>query len=170
MAKTAAVKKDEEQQSAEVKQIRPAGMIAPNRVSMGEHARNVWTCTAPSGAQPEDFLRPEYWGMVAKTMKPFDHVEVRTDDGTFWGEYLVLASDRTWAKLHPLREVVLPSADAEDISKDYKIEHKGPHLKYCVIRKSDSSIVHEGEQERLGAEQWLSGYLRTIGSPVGKPG
>jgi hypothetical protein len=149
---------------------REAGMIVPNRVQMAEHGRNHFVATAPSGAQPEDFLKAEYWGMVSKTMKPYDLVEVRTDEGTFWGLYIILASDRTWARLHPLLEVRLPSAEAQEISKDYKIEWKGPHMKYCVIRLSDSSAVHEGEQERRGAEEWLSGYLRTIGKPVGVPG
>lgn len=148
---------------------RAVGMAVPNRVQLAEHGRNVHLFTADDGLHPGDFLRPEFWGLVSKNFSPGDHVEVRTDDMTFWGEYLVLANDRTWAKLHPLREVKLPSAEARQVSPEYKVEHKGPHKKYCVIRIKDSSIVHEGEPERLGAERWLESYLRTIGRPAGTP-
>lgn len=162
MAKPEAVSKNAQPKAAEEKPRQP-GMAIPNRVQMAENGRNTFLFTAESGAQKEDFLRPEFWGLVSKSFRPYDHVEIRIDDATFWGEYLVLASDRTWAKLHPLREIALPSATVDDIDPDYKIEWKGPHLKYCVIRVSDASVVHEGEQERGGAGQWLEGYIRTIG-------
>lgn len=150
---------------------RAVGMAAPQRVQTAEHGRNVHLFTAENGEHPEDFLRDDFWGLVSmqKGFQPYDHIEIRTDDGTFWGEYLILACDRTWAKLHPLREVRLPSANARQVNPEYKVEHKGAHRKYCVIRVKDSSVVHEGEQERMGAERWLEGYLRTIGRPVGAP-
>jgi hypothetical protein len=153
-----------QEQAAEPKEVkkREVGMIVPNRVQMAEGGRNVWLATAPNAEHPEDFLEPAYWGHVSKSMKPYDQVEVRTDDGTFWGLYIVLASDRTWAKLHPIHEVRLPSAQIEQVDPAYRIEWKGPHFKYSVIRVSDNSVVHEGEQERLGATRWLDGYLRTI--------
>lgn len=142
---------------------RQVGMIVPNRVQMAEHGRNAWLATTPNADHPEDFLEPAYWGHVSKNFKPYDLVEVRTDDATFWGQYVVLASDRTWAKLHPIHEVRLPSMKVDDVDPRFRIEHKGPHLKYCVIRASDNSAVREGEQERGGALRWLEGYLRTIG-------
>ena len=163
MAQATAVKKETAQAAAEEKSRDP-GMAVPNRVQMAEHGRNIHLYTAPSGAIPDDMLAPEYWGLVAKNFAPYDHVEVRCDDGTFWGEYLVLASDRTWAKLHPLRVVDLPNAKVEEVDPRFKIEWKGPHLKFCVIRLDDSSTVHEGEQERSAAALWLQNYLRTIGS------
>ena len=156
-------------QAAEVEQTEPGekkravGMIVPNRVQMAEHGRNVWLATAPNADHPEDFLEPSYWGHVAKNLKPYNQVEVHTDDGTFWGLYLVLASDRTWAILHPIHQIQLPSAKVEQVDPAYRIEYKGTHLKYSVIRVSDNSVVHEGEQERGGAMRWLDGYLNTIG-------
>jgi hypothetical protein len=44
--------------------------------------------------------------------------------------------------------------------------YKGPHLKYCVIRKSDKSIVHEGAASRVDANSWLLGYARTVGAKI----
>lgn len=143
---------------------RKVGMIVPNRVQLAEQGRNIHLVTVPSGQTPQDFLEPSYWGMVAKSFQPYDHVEVRCDDRTFWGLYIVLACDRTWAKLEPMIEKSLPSADDGVVHPEFTIEWKGPHLKYSVIRLSDMSVVHEGEQERRGAVAWLEGYARTIGS------
>lgn len=173
MAQAAAVKKDREAAQAaapaEDQKKREPGMAVPNRVQMAEHGRNIHLYTAPAGAAPEDMLAPAYWGLVSKNFAPYDHVEVRTDDGRFWAEYIVIASDRTWAKLHPLRVVELPNAQLEEVDPGYKIEWKGPHLKFCVLRVSDGSSVHEGEQERSGAVSWLQQYLRTIGTSATKP-
>ena len=168
-AATARKQADKPAADAPVEQPRQVGMIVPTRVQFAEHGRNIHLVTAPAGTQPGDFLHPEYWGMVAKNFQPYDQVEVRTDDRTFWGLFLVLASDRTWAKLHPIHQVELPSAEEPAAHAEFEIEWKGPHLKYCVIRKSDRSIVHEGEQERTGAGRWLDGYVRTIGRPSAPP-
>lgn len=146
---------------------RATPMVSPNRVQAADHGRNVWLVTSETGDHPEDFLEASYWANVSKDFRPFDHVEVRTDDGTYWAEFLVLASDRTWAKLHLLREARLALVDEVETSPEFKVLWKGPHKKFCVIRISDSSAVHEGEQEKGQAVLWLEGYLRTIGKPVG---
>lgn len=165
MASSAAARKVEEK-PAEKSHV--TGMVVPHRVQMAEHGRNIHLVTAENGLHPQDFLDPNYWGLVSKNFAPYDHVEVRTDDGTFWAEYLVLACDRTWAKLHPLREVKLPSANVEAVDPEYKIEWKGPHLKHCVIRLADQSAVHQGEQERAGAVKWLEDHLRVTGRSATK--
>ena len=169
MAQAAAVRKDRTADEASGEKKREAGMAVPNRVQMAEGGRNVHLYTAPSGTEPDDMLVPAYWGLVCKNFRPYDHIEVRTDDGAFWGEYIILASDRTWAKVHPLRVVDLPNAQVEEIDPAYKIEWKGPHLKFCVLRTENGSAVHEGEQERSGAVAWLQQYLRTIGKAAAKP-
>jgi hypothetical protein len=142
---------------------RTVPMIAPNRVQTGDHARTVWVINAESGENPGDFLQPEYWANVAQNMRPMDHVEVRSDDGTYWGEFLVTSADRNWAKLHLLREIKLQSVGEQPVDERYKVEWKGAHLRWCVIRSSDKSAVHEGAQERGVALRWLEEYLRTIG-------
>jgi hypothetical protein len=142
---------------------REIGMAVPNRIALGEHARNVHVYTAESSEHPEDFTRPEYWGLVSTKFQPFDHIELRTDDGIYWAEFLVVACDRTWAKVHKLREVKLQTQEDKPADPRFKEEWKGPHRKWCVIRQSDKSIIHDGEADRAAARRWLDEYLRTIG-------
>lgn len=142
---------------------RDTPILSPVRFQSAEHGRQEWLATAESSDHPEDFTKPEFWANVAARMRPLDHVEVRTDDGAFWGEYLVVACDRQWAQLHALREVRLAQAIKQPTDKRFRVEWKGPHLKHCVIRTQDNSILHEGAQQAAEASRWLEDYLRTIG-------
>jgi hypothetical protein len=42
----------------------------------------------------------------------------------------------------------------------YEIKHRGPHLKFCVIRKSDNSPVREGLETKGEAHNWLQEFAR----------
>lgn len=145
---------------------RPLVLLVPNRRALAEQVRQTHVVTVESAEHPEDFLKPEFWSLVARDMRLGDHVEIRDDAMTYWGEFLVLACDSTWAKLHRLRESKLVPAAEREISPDFKVEHKGPHRKYCVIRLSDKSIIHEGEPDRSRANRWLEEYARTIGAKL----
>lgn len=142
---------------------REVPMVVPNRVQMAEHGRNIWLITAESSENPQDFLEPEFYAHVAKDFRPYDHVEIRTDDGLYWAEFLVLSADRTWAKVHLLREAKLHAVEQQPANTDFLISYKGNHRKWCVIRASDKSAVREGELDRPAANLWLETYLRTIG-------
>ena len=144
-------------------------IIAPNRVGLAEHQRNHWVATAENAEHTKDFLDPGFWSNVAKDFRQYDIVEVRVDDGTYWGEFLVMSCDRTWAKLHPLREVRLQAAPASPISNLCKVDWKGPHRKFAVIKIADGSVLHDGEQERAGAERWLDSYVRGTAGVGGAP-
>lgn len=143
---------------------REVAPVVPNRVQMAEHGRNVWLVTAESSEHPQDFLKPEFYAHVAKDMRPFDHVEVRTDDGLYWALLLVLTADKTWAKVEPLIEKRLQPVNHEQaVDTGYVVEFKGPNRKWSVIRKMDKSAVSEGHADRPSAEAWLGQHLRTIG-------
>lgn len=138
-------------------------MLSPNRMQMAEFGRNIHLVTAESSEHPDDFLQPEFWAHVAKNFAPFDHIELRTDDGQYWAEFLVLSCDQQWAKVELLREVKLPEVAEAVADERFAVKWKGPHLKWCVIRASDSSIVHEGDPDKATAQGWMESYVRTIG-------
>lgn len=148
---------------------RATPILSPNRILPGESGRNVWLATAESAKHPEDFLKPEFWAHKAKDFAPFDRIEVVVDDGTYWCELLVTSCDRTWAKTHLLREVKLDGEQGKELDAEYEVRFLGRHKKHCVIRLSDKSTVHEGEQEKSAAVRWLDEYLITIGRPRTKP-
>lgn len=133
--------------------------LVPGRFKLAEYERSDWIVNAPEGATLDDVKKPEFWAFVAPQMRPFDHVEVRADDGTWVAQFIVTAADRTWAKIAEIYTVKLASAaDEMKNSSAFDVDYKGPHKKWCIIRRSDSAMVREGigtkdeafkERERL---------------------
>jgi hypothetical protein len=147
--------------------------VMPGRVKLAESARNHWVVTVEHGTGREDLKRPEFWSLVGKTFKPYDRIEVRADDGTFFAEYVVCSADRAWAKVHELRfeilgtqDVSLTQAAAADMRARYSIKYNGPHLRYCVERKDGSKTerLKEKCQDQAEASAWLEGHLKTVGA------
>lgn len=127
-------------------------------------------CEAGLDAPRKLFLVPEYWSHVAEKMTPYSRITVRCDDGSFYGEYLVMDCGRGWARLHELgwwnltsKDVAMSQSDA-GVESDYEIVHKGPNRKWVVLRKSDQVSLHDGESVKLVAQQWLDNYLSGKGA------
>lgn len=133
------------------------------RFSEAEYKRTVWVATTEGETKREHLTNPAYWAHVAAKMKPYDHIEVRSDDETFWAEYLVLACDRTWAKVQELRYIVLnkPATEQKE-DPDFTVEWKGPHRKFAVVRKMDNAIMKEEFTNRTEANIWLTSYRQSM--------
>lgn len=137
--------------------------LGPVALSQAEFRRNEYVATAERGIRPQDVMNPSYWAFHAAKLKPWDHLEVLSEDGTWCGEYIVLESSRTWARIHPLRVTYLTTQDisetqaaaqSESPEVDAEVRFRGPK-KWGVIRKSDSAILMEMLATRDDAEQWL---------------
>jgi hypothetical protein len=142
--------------------------LQPGRFQPAEQVRNHWCVTAEAGTTFKQMLHPDYWAHEARKLKPYDMIECRADDGTFWGLMIVLEAARNWAKVHPLQYVPLDSKDVSQTRsadmEDYVVEFKGPTLKHVVIRKSDNEILHQCEAKKTDAQQWLVNHLATVNS------
>lgn len=147
---------------SEEKQERQVQAVMPQARQLAEHAIRHHVITVEDATHPEDFLRPEFYALIAGELRQGDRVEIRDHGMTFWGEYIVTAQDNTWAKVQELRKIKLVPAEVSLISKEFEVKHQGPVKKWCVIRKSDRSSVKESCQTRAEAEQWLLDYERTI--------
>ncbi len=148
-----------------------ARKVMPGRCKPAEIARNSWAVTVEHGTNREDLRRPEFWALVGKNFRPYDRIEVRADDGTFFAEYLVVTADRAWAKVHELRfeklgtqDVSLTQALDADLRSRYAIKYNGPHLRYCVERKDGEKVerLKDKCQDQAEASAWLEGHLKTV--------
>lgn len=140
--------------------------LPPQRRQLADFGKQHHVVTVEAAEFTEDFLKPEFWALVAKEFKVGDTIEIRDDGMTFWAEYLVLGCGATWAKVSKLRSYALVPEEQRSVAPDFKVEYKGPHRKYCVIRLSDKSIVHEGEQDAAAANRWLESYAKTVGAKL----
>lgn len=120
--------------------------------------------TAHAHTTPEDLLSLDYWAHIAQQLTPRARIEAWANDGSWMAEYVVLDTGRNWAKLALLNKFSLATVDAAQAQAEamspYAIEHRGPHCKWSVIRRSDKEVVHEGEETRQGAANWLRERLK----------
>lgn len=127
-----------------------------------DYERTVYVATAFEDTTVEDMLDPKYWVHVASKMKPWDRIEARANDGTWWAEFMVLESGRAFARVVLMRQQNLTTTDVAQSQiaafTDYKVLHRGPHCKWSVIRVSDKHVLHEGEGTKDGAENWLKNH------------
>jgi hypothetical protein len=140
--------------------------LDPSRFSLDEYVNQNWTLTVEAGTSLEDVLNPAFLANVANKLSPYDHIRVRVDTGEWYAELLVTSCGRAWAKLHKLYEVKLvnPNEEAmqEDAMSQFLIQHRGAHLKFCVVRKSDNEPIKEQLTSKQEAQGWLTSYLLTL--------
>ena len=143
------------------RKVRP--MEAP-RFRAIEYMRAEYLCTAFADTTPQDLLEPAYWAHMSAQFKPRDRIEAWADDGTWMAEYVVLEAGRNWAKLHLLTVYHLTTSDQSLTKADqmtpYSVEHKGPHGKWTVIRKSDREVMSEGHETIQGATDWITNRMK----------
>ena len=133
------------------------------RFKNSEYERNIWVITPEVGTTPEDLLDSAYWAHVAIQMRPYDKVEVRADDGSYYGEMLVLLTGRTWAKVTPLffkqlEEATTDSAEDEEMY----IKFCGPKAKWRVVRTKDKMTLSEGHVTKDLANTWMHNHKRQL--------
>lgn len=144
----------------------PMPILSVDRLKGAEYERIVHVATPGAGHTRADMLRPAYWSHVSPKLKPYDRVEVRAEDGTYFAELLVLACDRTWARMYALSWHELSTADvslteAVSASSKFEVKHT-PGLRWHVVRKSDRQVMMRDGQTRDEAETWVKEYVKTV--------
>lgn len=137
------------------------------RFSLCEHVNQNWVLTAETGTTVEDALKPDYLANVAGKLRQYDKIHVRVDTGEWYAELLVVACGKNWAKAVVTLHVEFSESVNEDEGRDevfslYSVQHRGPHLKWCVIRKADKEPIKENCATKGEAQAWLSSYIMTL--------
>jgi hypothetical protein len=139
-----------------MEQVKRALILNPQRMRLAEYERQDWIVNAEEGTTPDDLKDPGYWAHMSAQLKPYDHIEVRIDNGEWVAELLVLSCDRNWAKVYPLSFHDLRKAgDVEVASEKYEVAFKGPQFKWSVIRMSDGEKLKTGCADKAEAASWL---------------
>lgn len=129
-----------------------------------EYVSHTWIADISIGVRPEQILEPSFWSNFASQLSPWDKIEARAEDGSWYGTYLVLDCSRTWAKVKQLNVYNLTSGDVslsqsereiEAVKERYTIMHRGPR-RWSVVRKdTDKTVMTEDLPQRENAEEWL---------------
>ena len=58
--------------------------------------------------------------------------------------------------------VIVTADEIPDGKSNYKVEWKGPQNRFCVIRVSDSAMLHKDCRTKQEAEDWLRDHEKTV--------
>ncbi len=129
---------------SETKEAKRVVVLTPQRFMQAEYERNVFVANAAEGTTVEDVLKQEYWSHIGEKLNHYDRIEVRVDTGEWMLDLLVLEADRRWARVKLLHKYVLEKSIETTDAAEHEVAFKGPQLKWCVIRKSDSEVLFRG--------------------------
>lgn len=140
-----------------------AAVIHPTRMKLAEYERQDWIVNAEMIHTADDILLPGYWAHMANQMNPYDHIEVRSEDGSWIAELIVIETGRNWAKVLLTRKYDLVPMDAmpEGVSL-HKVEWKGPQHRFCVIRLADGERVQSEFKTKEDASAWMRDHERVV--------
>lgn len=139
--------------------------LAVSRCKQAEYERRVWDVVPEANTPFEALIEPQYWAHVSAKMRPWDHIEVRSEDGSYFAELLVQDAGRLFAKVavlrkHDLRAIDVGEADA--VSTGHEIKHAGPYAKWRVIRLADKSMLKDKFETKGAAQSWLAEHLKGL--------
>jgi hypothetical protein len=141
-----------------------ARILVPTRMHLAEHVRRDWVVDAEEGTTLDEVLDPQFWAHMAAQMTPFNRVEVRVETGEWVADLIVINCGRNWAQMHLIAQHELQKRqESPPSSEKHDVLWKGPHLKFCVLRKYDGQMLQQGFQSRVLAQEWLTNYERSIG-------
>lgn len=143
---------------------KPFAPLVPARLKVAEVVRTVWQVIVPSHVTKEDLLKSEFWTHMAKRFKPFDRIEVRADNDTFFAEILVVACGQTWVKMHPLGWAEIEPMKEEDLvlPDGFEIRHRGAVARWSVIRTKGKKLLSENHASRGDALNWLKEHQKAL--------
>lgn len=136
--------------------------LPENRCVAAGYTLRRFDVTLPEGTLFEDLLRPAFWANVAKKFERCAMVDAVTDDGSFYAQMLVTNAGSGFAEVVTINHVDLQPSTEEELSADFAVAWKGPHLKYAVIRQSDKEMLKSGFVKRVDAETWAREHKQVI--------
>ncbi len=156
---------------------KPRAVQAPLHIHEADFKRRRYAVDVPMGALPPDAVQPEFYANIAATLRPWDQIELRAADGTWYMEVMVLDASRSWARVYPILgpamfttpDVSLTQAantpasavpaPAPQDAADFEVRHRGSK-KWSVLRRSDGEVIAENLNTKGAAELELEAYLK----------
>lgn len=139
------------------KEARTNKRLQPHRFRLNDSTQfeNHFDVVPEAGTTFDDMLAPMYWEHVARQMKPWDHVQVRAEDGTFYAQLIVQQADRLSADVRPIMyaELTVGAPSDGDVPSGYSVDWGGPVAGWRVLM--GNTVVRDGFLQRGAAIQWV---------------
>lgn len=137
--------------------------LSTARMKAAEYERREYVVTVEHGVTIEDVQKPAFWQHVAAKLRPWDHIEVRADDESFYAELLVRSMGKGWAVVSLLSHVELAKKEPEaEPGADFLVKWGGPHNKHQVIRVADNVLMSKGHGSAADAHTWIAEHRKAL--------
>lgn len=131
--------------------------LNPTKIAQAEYERSTWKVVPAEGVTHKDMLENSYWVHVGHMLRPGHHIEAVPANRSYFAEFFVIASDRTWAKVVLLRHVDLQeSGTIEDVG--FMVKWAGPSAMWRVTK--GLNVLVEKLDTREIAEAWLKEHKK----------
>lgn len=129
-----------------------------NHMKLEEHARNHHFVRPSDGFTIDDAMTPECWAHVANLVRQWDSIAIAPEDGTWYGEFVVVKVSENSVILARTNYVDLGisidlETDSGGVPDAYKVEWAGPVHKWRVVRIVDERVLAFG-MIKLDAITW----------------
>lgn len=136
-----------------------APLVAP-RFTYAEQSRNLHRAVLEHGTTLDEIQDPQFWSYVGVTLRPFDKIEVVEEAGAFYAELLVTRCDRNFAMVEVLAHKPLQAIKADEADADIEARWRGPHHKWCAVRRNDGAVLKDGMQSRAEVAVFIQEHER----------
>lgn len=139
----------------------PARLPTVLRARVYETAEYTHICA--HGVTFEMVTTPAYWTHVAKSVKPFDEIFVKSEDQSFYAHLMVTAVGSREVHTATISHVKLSQpGDVEVDDVDAEVTWRGPSRKWSVVRKSDKEVLRDSFENKEIAQRWLKNRVQNM--------
>jgi hypothetical protein len=130
-----------------------------------EFVRHTYVVLPPAGTTLDAMLKPEYWVHVSKRLRPWDLIEVHSEDGTWFAELIVRSTGTGVARVAVKSHIEFKDGSAgmpDGVSlAGHEIKWRG-RAAWGVVRLSDAAVLKSGLATKEDGLVWLTEHLRNL--------
>lgn len=115
----------------------------------------VWVLYPKAETTVEKLLEPRFHALMGRLYNPGDRIEVMHEHRAWWAELLVIDSGPDYARVHLLRKVDLPAADAGQLPTGWQLVYVGGQR---WVAKQNGEIRKGGFVTKAEAIEWIAAY------------
>jgi len=138
--------------------------LRPADVGLFEHRVTRLDASVSGKLSTEELEDPALWVNIAGKMTMGTEVRCLADDMSFVAYGVCTFSQGSTVKIKIYAMHKLDQVDADkmgDITSDYEIKLRGPK-KWCVMKKSDGTVIKEGIATQLEAMREMEDYKKAL--------
>lgn len=142
------------------------GPLRPSCFGLIEHAVRRFNAAVPGGLSVDDLENPDLWVNVANKVEMGSEIRCMAEDMSFVAYGICTFAQGSTIKVKILEMHELDAVDNDalaDAASDYEVKLRG-RKKWCLIKKSDSSVIKEGIATQLQAMKELEDYQKALRS------